>query len=259
MQPKNAAIKRARREKEIVKRIVMKILIIRHGDPDYSIDSLTERGKIEAQALNEYLKTQGITHAYRSPLGRAKLTAEIGLNGINVPLVECDWLHEFEGLIKTEEGERYAWDLLPAYYAAHGELKSEKWILSPQFDGTNFKEKYFSVANGLNEILQKHGYKPVNGYLSVENGNKNVIAFFCHFGVECVILSHLFGVSPYPFWQNFCALPSSVTTIATEERQEGIASLRLLGFGETAHLYKKGITPSFAARFRENAQDDDRA
>ena len=26
----------------------MKILIIRHGDPDYTIDSLTEKGKTEA-------------------------------------------------------------------------------------------------------------------------------------------------------------------------------------------------------------------
>ncbi|MDY4187468.1 MAG: histidine phosphatase family protein [Candidatus Borkfalkiaceae bacterium] len=236
----------------------MKILIIRHGDPDYSIDSLTERGKIEAKALNEYLKTVGITHAYRSPLGRAKLTAEMGLDGINVPLETCDWLREFEGTIKTEEGERHAWDLLPAYYAIHPELKSDNWISSPQIVETDFKKKYFMVGGGLDEILQKHGYKPVNGYLSVENGNKNVIAFFCHFGVECVMLSHLFGISPYPLWQNFCALPSSVTTIVTEERRKGIASLRLLGFGETAHLYKKDITPSFAARFRENAEDNDR-
>ena len=31
----------------------MKILIIRHGDPDYSIDSLTEKGWKEAEYLSE--------------------------------------------------------------------------------------------------------------------------------------------------------------------------------------------------------------
>ncbi len=30
----------------------MKLLIIRHADPDYSIDSLTPKGKIEAPRLN---------------------------------------------------------------------------------------------------------------------------------------------------------------------------------------------------------------
>ena len=31
----------------------MKIMIIRHGDPDYSIDSLTEKGWREAEMLSE--------------------------------------------------------------------------------------------------------------------------------------------------------------------------------------------------------------
>ena len=31
----------------------MKLLIIRHGDPDYSIDSLTEKGWKEARFLAE--------------------------------------------------------------------------------------------------------------------------------------------------------------------------------------------------------------
>lgn len=31
----------------------MRIFIIRHGDPDYSIDGLTEKGKREAELLRE--------------------------------------------------------------------------------------------------------------------------------------------------------------------------------------------------------------
>ena len=33
----------------------MKLLIVRHGDPDYSIDSLTETGWIEAELLSDRL------------------------------------------------------------------------------------------------------------------------------------------------------------------------------------------------------------
>lgn len=34
----------------------MKLLIVRHGDPDYSIDSLTEKGWREAEYLSERLE-----------------------------------------------------------------------------------------------------------------------------------------------------------------------------------------------------------
>ena len=36
----------------------MRILIIRHGDPDYSVDGLTERGHHEADLLAEKLKKE---------------------------------------------------------------------------------------------------------------------------------------------------------------------------------------------------------
>ena len=35
----------------------MKLLLIRHGDPDYTIDSLTEKGHREAQLLAEKMKS----------------------------------------------------------------------------------------------------------------------------------------------------------------------------------------------------------
>ena len=36
----------------------MKLLIIRHGEPDYTIDSLTEKGWREAEYLSEMLVKQ---------------------------------------------------------------------------------------------------------------------------------------------------------------------------------------------------------
>jgi len=59
-------------------------------------------------------------------------------------------------------------------------------------------------------------------------------------------------------WHGTCAAPSSITTLATEERQQGIASWRMTGFGETPHLALEGIDPSFHARFCECYSDDTR-
>lgn len=60
----------------------MKILIIRHGEPDYENDSLTEKGWREAEYLSEMLIKQlnassgdGAVCFYMSPYGRAQDTA----------------------------------------------------------------------------------------------------------------------------------------------------------------------------------------
>ena len=52
----------------------MRLLIVRHGDPDYSIDSLTEKGWKEAEYLSERLSKLDVKDFYVSPLGRAKDT-----------------------------------------------------------------------------------------------------------------------------------------------------------------------------------------
>ena len=54
----------------------MKIHIIRHGDPNYEIDSLTPKGWKEAEHLSERLLKMPIDDYYCSPLGRARDTAK---------------------------------------------------------------------------------------------------------------------------------------------------------------------------------------
>ena len=61
----------------------MKLMIIRHGDPDYELDSLTEKGRREAGLLAKRLVNEQIDHYYLSPLGRALATAEYTLKAKN--------------------------------------------------------------------------------------------------------------------------------------------------------------------------------
>lgn len=53
----------------------MRLIFIRHAEPDYSIDSLTEKGWREAKLLAERTKRWKVDEFYCSPLGRAKDTA----------------------------------------------------------------------------------------------------------------------------------------------------------------------------------------
>lgn len=54
---------------------MMKLIFIRHAEPDYSIDSLTEKGFYEAQLLAKRTAGWKVTDFYCSPLGRAIRTS----------------------------------------------------------------------------------------------------------------------------------------------------------------------------------------
>ena len=48
----------------------MRIIIVRHGDPNYELDTLTKTGWREAELAAEYLEKLQIKAFYVSPLGR---------------------------------------------------------------------------------------------------------------------------------------------------------------------------------------------
>jgi len=125
------------------------------------------------------------------------------------------------------------------------------WCKTPIMQDSDVEKEYRWVAEGLDEILAKHGYVREGKYYRVEKPNTDRIVLFCHFGVESVMLSHLLGVSPMIMWHGFCAAPTSVTTINTEERREGIASFRVSSYGDISHLYVANEEPAFSARFCE--------
>ena len=73
----------------------MRLLFIRHGDPDYVHDTLTRKGMAEARALARLIPHLNVGDCYVSPLGRAKKTAELALEGTGIIPVEQEWLQEF--------------------------------------------------------------------------------------------------------------------------------------------------------------------
>ena len=113
------------------------------------------------------------------------------------------------------------------------------------------------ITGKFDKLLAEHGYVREGHYYRVEKPNEDTLVFFCHFGLECVLLAHLIGASPMVLWHGFCAAPSSVTTVNTEERREGIASFRISAFGDISHLYVHDEPPAFAARFCEMYSNTD--
>lgn len=233
----------------------MKLLIVRHGDPDYELDSLTPKGEREAKLLAKRLAKQEIDAFFCSPLRRAQKTASYTLKKMNRNAETLDWLREFQGFIQVNGKEEICWDRYPSQWTEEPIYYSKDWYKGALFEGSGVKAEYDWVCAGVDSLLERLGYRHIGNHLEAFRPNKDTVVLFCHFGVECVILSHLFGVSPVIFWHNTCALTTSVTTLVTEEREEGTAIFRVLGFSDISHLYAGNEEPSFQARFCEVYSD----
>lgn len=235
----------------------MRLLIVRHGDPDYELDSLTEKGEREVKLLAKRLEKMKIDRYFCSPLGRAQKTASYTLEAKHATAKTLDWLQEFPGHIQVDGKTEICWDRLPSLWTERPIYFSKEWYQGPLFAGSSVKEEFDKVCNGLDALLEELGYRHVGNHFQVLSPNDDVNVLFCHFGVESVILSHLFGISPMFFWHNTCALTSSVTTLITEEREKGTAIFRMLGFSDTSHLYAGNEPLSFQARFCEMYSNED--
>ncbi len=248
----------------------MRILFIRHGDPDYIHDTLTEKGHREASLLARTARDLRIGDCYVSPLGRAQATAAYTLKELGLTAETLDWLQEFPAKTdlnrsaelaaaypdaKTENGvyvPRIVWDMTPSYWTAHPEyMDRQLWKTSDTAKYGDLNAVYEKVTAGLDNLLAGYGYVRDGNLYRVEKENTNTVTFFCHFGITCVLLAHLWNVSPFVLWHSLALAPTSVTEVVSEEREQGTAYFRGLRLGDISHSYAGGEEPSFSARFCE--------
>lgn len=254
----------------------MRLLFIRHGDPDYENDTVTEKGKREVELLAKRAESLELGNCFVSPLGRARDTAAPSLKSTGKTAETLDWLEEFPAKIdlnkvphlikaypdtKMKDGRylpRIIWDVVPSYWTEHSEYSdAEKWRASEISRNSDLVETYDRVTEAFDRLLEEHGYVREGAHYRVERESEETLTFFCHFGVSCVLLSHLWSVSPFVLWHSLALAPSSVTEIITEEREKGIAYFRGLKIGDISHLYAGHEPASFAARFAETYGNKD--
>ena len=262
----------------------MKIIFIRHGDPDYVNDSLTEKGIREAKLLSDRTVNWPVTQFYCSPLGRAQKTASYTLERVGREAITYDWMKEFFYPVEDPTTGRVGvpWDFMPEY-----------WTEIPQmYDRNDWKETqlyrsnpallpaYTEVCDGLDDILASYGYRRFHNYYLNENlstqevreqpaapnivtpdytdkmrgqidKTDSSIVLFCHLGVICVMMSHLLGMSPALLFHSLYLVPTSVTILGTEERRGNIAQFRAQVIGDTSHLSRGGEPVSAAGYFTD--------
>lgn len=239
----------------------MRIIFVRHAEPDYSIDSLTEKGFKEAECLSKRVKNwKNITDFYASPLGRAQDTCKTALQYTNRSYQTLEWLKEFNHTIVDKENNIeniIPWDLMPSYWTYLDDIyDKDKWTQTPIYKNANIADHFKEVTKGIDDLLLKYGYKRNgNHYVTDKENDDTTIVLFCHLGVSYVIWGYLTGISPALLWHTFFVAPSSVTVLGCEEREKGIAQFRLQTVGDTKHLALENEPISHMGAFFEIFQD----
>ena len=233
----------------------MKILIVRHAEPNYVIDGLTDKGRREAELLSRRLCRLDVKDFFVSPLGRAQQTAAYTLEKMNRTAETLPWLHEFRGHCFDEEAGRVriCWDFKP--HQVHGHpmlLDMDAWPNDPLLSiDSNIPQIWQETVDGINSLLLRYGYRRDGAIYRCDQNTDDTLVFFCHFGIGSCLLGYLCNIPPMLLLQGTCMQPSSVTTIVTEERVKGEVAFRCTQLGDISHLWVADEKPSTAGLFPE--------
>ena len=81
----------------------MRLLFIRHGEPDYDHDTLTKKGWREANLFADMAMKMDLGTMYRSPLGRAMDTASCTMKKTETDASIHDWHREFHAFVDIND------------------------------------------------------------------------------------------------------------------------------------------------------------
>ena len=114
----------------------MRIVFVRHGEPDYRNDCLTETGRKQAALCAERLREEGISEIYSSPLGRAAETAAYASESLGLPVHTLDFMRELHW--GSRDGETvfangHPWDIADELGRQGVNLNDPGWRAHPFF------------------------------------------------------------------------------------------------------------------------------
>ncbi|MBQ7486874.1 MAG: histidine phosphatase family protein [Clostridia bacterium] len=177
----------------------MRIILVRHGEPNYELDCLTSSGWRQAEAAAERLAGEGIEAIYSSPMGRARETAEATALRLGFTHIETlPFMHElYWG--SRDGSEMFArgnpWDIVNKMVSEGADFAKPY----PLFDANRVMEEAEERAAGVDAWLETLGYRRKGLYYTCcrEDDTEHTVALFAHGGSLSAVVAHLFNL-PFP-------------------------------------------------------------
>jgi alpha-ribazole phosphatase len=198
-----------------------RIILVRHGETAWNQENrwqgsqgtrLSERGRRQCEQVAEALGAAGVSAIYSSPLERAKESAEIIAQRLNIPVKYTEALRErdvgqWEGLTDDEVKQRF-----PEERAAH--LAHPGTFAAP--GGESREDVFARAAEFIEQVAADHPGQ--------------VVLVVAHAGPIKSAVAHALR-APVHAWPRMDVENASITII---EGQPG--SLRVIRVNDTSHL-----------------------
>ena len=177
----------------------MRIIFVRHGEPDYEHDCLTETGRLQAAAAAERLAREGIEEIYASPMGRAAQTAAFTARRLGLPVATLDYMHEITwgGPGIPEEG--HPWTLSDWLISREDfDFYRGDWRQHPFFRDNAAVRCLDEIAEKFDAFLLSQGYRHEGSRFLCEADRPKTLALFSHGGSGACVLAHVLSL-PFPY------------------------------------------------------------
>ena len=225
----------------------MFLYLIRHGDPNYALDCLTERGKLQAQAVAKRLQHSGITQVYSSPMGRAIETAQPTCDLLGLPMHIEPWSHEIPvAQMRSQsfpDGDpAVLYKVQNSRYMENGnyDIPFSQATSAPGFRESEIETARNEIVQGGRDFLARLGYREENGVYRIENPNDERVALFCHGCFLFTWMSELLHIPLHVAWSSLSFTHTGVTVLRFSNTPDNITSPRCLSCSDISHLYAHG-------------------
>lgn len=222
----------------------MRIIFVRHGEPDYARDCLTDEGHRQAQAAARRLSGEGISKIYASPCGRAAQTAAATAARLGLPVTTLDFMHEISWGGKGIPHGGHPWTLGDRLLAEGFDFDAQDWRGHPWFKGNVATEYYARIAAAFDALMLEHGYRHEGRRFRCAGGTDETIAVFSHGGSGACALAHLLNL-PFPY---VCSvMPYDFTSIIILDFpvEDGAPVFpRIELFNDAAHIRRDARRPA---------------
>lgn len=217
----------------------MRIIFVRHGDPNYAQDCLTPLGHLQAKRVAERLDGEGIVKIYASTCGRALETAGYTAERLGLPYTRLDFMREISWGGEPELYRNgHPWDCADAMRLADD---------AALFDGTWRNHRYFqtnqvlefvdSIPTAFDRLLaEQHGVVREGRLYRFMRDVPETIAVFSHGGSSSVVVSHLLSL-PFAYFCTMCQPELTSVTVVTLQASAGNCAIpRLEILNDARHL-----------------------
>ena len=176
----------------------MRLIMVRHGEPDYANDCLTQTGRLQAGAAAQRLMEEDITEIYASPMGRAQQTAQAASGLLGLPVTTLLFMREV-----IWSGERdvpfngHPWLAADQMVSQGDSILAPDWRSHPYFRDNAVLGCYDLIAEEIDAFLAQKGYRHEGERYWCTAEKEENIALFSHGGSGSCAIAHMLSL-PLP-------------------------------------------------------------